>query len=175
MYSNSTELIQYLDMIEKYSRLEIDYDIPNGNEDHAFISMRALIVKAKKSINIVSNYFDYGFWIKLKNNLIEFINKEESKLRIITIFSSEKNKILKSLNKFENVEIYQNSGNEEKEIPNYLSIDKLGYRFEKYQKEEDEKDNLITGRINFGDVIFTEKLNEYTEKIIRHKTTAKVE
>ena len=35
-------------MIEKYSRLEIDYDISNGNEDHAFISMRALIVKAKK-------------------------------------------------------------------------------------------------------------------------------
>lgn len=156
------------------SEQEKDNAIPFSTTTHAIIGIKCLVNKARLNINIfIDKNRDYfstsdidGFFYFLNNN-------KHAKINIVlfnytpSFFNIWKEKFPKQINIY-NIE---RKDIDPAAMPFFLTIDDKGYLLETSKKEQ--KQSILRGIFNFGDVDGTEELNNIFNKITKVESNKK--
>ncbi|MBI5149831.1 MAG: hypothetical protein HZA28_03565 [Candidatus Omnitrophica bacterium] len=144
-------------LIKEAAQSEENKPIPNSTGYHAYVGIKYLINKAKNKVSIVSSQLREKFWKNLNREIEQFLAKDNTKLEILIQEFDDKNRFIQDLvaNSKGKAEIRLISATASQRLPDFLTIDSMGYRFE----TADDKESLVQGIINFGDSEGTTSLN----------------
>ena len=156
---------EYEQIIKKAAESKSSKIILNSSLEHACIGLEYLINTAKSKIRIVSNEFWEGCWDELYPHLNNFLKKDNVEIEIVILKDYEKGRTIKKISKefSTKVKVYKFSQKDTKKMPNFVTIDTMGYRFE--LSDEEKKNKIVKGVINFGDEAITNSLNEIFEVV----------
>lgn len=141
-------------------------NLPNTTIEHAAISMRYLFQNATDNIRIVSNEFYEDFWVRFQAMLSNFLNRSSAHLEIVLLDKYNDKGVLSSIkNSFSSkVDVWLLNRKElAKKIYNFVTVDPVGYRIE--LSDDQKKDKIVQGVINFGNAEGTAELNRLFEDI----------
>lgn len=157
----------YEEKVKELAEKKINELLPNSTLEHASIGIKYLIKNAESKIKIVSNEFFEEFWAEMQPFLSNFLDKETSSLDVVILEEYKKEGILTKLKDAfpERVKIYSFKNKDIKsKISNFVTVDQMGYRIE--LSDEQKKDKVVKGIINFGDKSGTDSLNNLFQTII---------
>jgi len=128
----------YIEAVREAVKNKIDKRFANSSVQHAEVLIKAVIDDAKESIYILTTNFYAGFFNAIKKTLIQFLEKDKSKIYIITKENNNNMKEIEDLlkeykNNLQVKFIKDNEfpkNNETKENVNYIVNDNNSYRLE---------------------------------------------
>lgn len=157
---------EYENIVRELARTKEDKALSNTTMAHAFIGIRSLIENAENRIKIISNEFYEDFWVKLQPFLNKFLEKDGSNLEVIILEKYDEKGALSKLKKnfSGKINLFILKRKEMmKKIYNFVTVDPVGYRLE--LSDNEKKNKIVKGVINFGDNKGTSSLNELFETI----------
>jgi hypothetical protein len=169
--SETSEFETYEQIVAIAAKERKNIPIPNTTLTHAEIGLKYLFNTAadNSTAKIISNQFYEEFWLKLRNVLLSFLNRASS-LEVILLKNIQsktldflKGRFPDKVKYFYVAALTPSLKDAKKEIPHCTVILPDMYRIER--SDDEMKDNIVKGFLNFGDSEGANLLNTFFDKI----------
>ncbi len=155
---------------------KLDKRFANSIIEHARILTKEIILDANSTIRILSDSFNEYFYSDLKNEIEQFLKKNNSKIELIVAKSDKTNQLIKYFReKFPEKFIvkfiehnYFPKDKETEEYVNYIVNDNNAFRYEYSDKELNN--GYVNAIANFNNKNDSEQLNNFFDKIKNYKS-----
>ena len=151
---------------------KLDQRFANSIIEHAEILTREIILDAKQNIRVLSDSFNEFFYSKIKNEIVNFLQKDKSNIfELIVADKQKENSLIKDFQenfpnqfkvKFVNEDKFP-TDDDTKERVNYIVNDNNAFRYE--YSDKNIQHGVVSAIANFNHEKDTKILNEMFEQL----------
>lgn len=151
---------------------KLDQRFANSIIEHAEILTREIILDAKQNIRMLSDSFNEFFYSKIKNEIVNFLQKDKSNIfELIVADKQKENSLIKDFQenfpnqfkvKFVNEDKFP-TDDDTKERVNYIVNDNNAFRYE--YSDKNIQHGVVSAIANFNHEKDTKILNEMFEQL----------